>query len=128
MPCTFARHRPRRLRVLRIRIVSPPIAFPMVVALLLLSSGVLVLDPEHGLLRWLASPPSGGVMLRRLLPLVVLMPILIVWIRLQGQAAGLFSIITRLGGRVWAKGAVNQGAAFYFTLRRVPPTQQGAPR
>ena len=60
-------------------------------ALLLVASGLLVTGSERGLLRWLASPRSGGVMLRRLLPVTVCIPLLISWLRLQAQAAGLFS-------------------------------------
>jgi PAS domain S-box-containing protein len=69
------------------------VALPTAQAFFLLSSALLVIEPEHGLLRRLASPRSGGVMLRRLLPIALVVPILIVWLRLQGQAMGLFTSI-----------------------------------
>lgn len=68
-------------------------AFPTALAFLLLSSGLLVIGSERGPLRWLASPRSGGVMLRRLLPVVIFGPVLTIWLRFNGQAAGLLGTV-----------------------------------
>ncbi len=62
-------------------------------AFFLLGSGIIATRIEESPVRWLASPNSGGYMLRRLLPLSLLTPAVIVWPRLIGQAAGLFNTI-----------------------------------
>lgn len=66
------------------------IAAPTAAAFVVLSTGIVFFSIEDSVLYWLASPRSGGVMLRRLLPLGILLPVLIVWLRLIGQASGLF--------------------------------------
>ena len=66
---------------------------PTAVALLLFAMSILFATIENSFLFSLAGVHSGGFMLRRLLPLAVLLPPFIVWLRLVGQAHGLFSTI-----------------------------------
>ena len=60
------------------------------IAFLVLGVGILFTNLPTGLLRSLASPYLGGVMLRRMLPGVVALIIGIVWLRLIAQSAELF--------------------------------------
>jgi signal transduction histidine kinase len=52
--------------------------------------GVLLARPDRGLVATLLSRSVAGVMLRRLLPAAVCLPIVIGWLRLAGQRAGYY--------------------------------------
>jgi signal transduction histidine kinase len=52
--------------------------------------GVVLARPEQGLMATLASRSVAGVMLRRLLPAAICLPIIIGWLRLAGQRAGYY--------------------------------------
>jgi signal transduction histidine kinase len=60
------------------------------IALFLLGGGILFANPPAGPLRSLASPNFGGMMLRRMLPVAIVLPTAVEWIRLIAQSAGLF--------------------------------------
>ncbi len=66
------------------------IAFHTALGLTLLSLAVLCAYPERGLLRIISSDTIGGVMLRRLLPVAIFTPILLGWLKLWGERAGLY--------------------------------------
>ena len=55
-----------------------------------LSLGMCTAHPDFGLVAVLASARSGGVMARRLLPAAVVGPVLLGWLRLEGERASLF--------------------------------------
>lgn len=57
---------------------------------IVLCLGVLWARPAHGLTGVLASRSVAGVMLRRLLPAAVCLPIVIGWLRMAGQRAGYY--------------------------------------
>jgi two-component system cell cycle sensor histidine kinase/response regulator CckA len=61
-----------------------------VIGFVVLSSGILAARPERGLTALLTSTQPGGTLMRRLLLPAVVIPILIGWLRLQGQRAGLY--------------------------------------
>src|SRR5829696_123468 len=60
-----------------------------------LSGGVLCARPERGLMAIVTSHNMGGVVARRLLPAVILLPLVLGWLRLRGQQVGLYG--TELG-------------------------------
>lgn len=61
-------------------------------ALFVLSgTGMLLVTPQEGLVRPAASPYAGGSALRRLLPYIIMTPILTSWLSLQGVSAGFYA-------------------------------------
>ncbi len=58
----------------------------------LLGIGLLTLKIERGWLAVYASSGPGGVLLRRMLPAVILLPVLMAWLALQGERAGWYEI------------------------------------
>lgn len=61
---------------------------------LVLTCGILLARRERGLMAVVVSETAGGIMARRLLPVVVLIPVLLGWLRLVGQQAGLYDTET----------------------------------
>ncbi len=55
-----------------------------------LAVGLIAAVPEHEPLVTLRADSSAGLLARRLLPFVLLVPLLIGWLRLQGQRMGLY--------------------------------------
>jgi signal transduction histidine kinase/CheY-like chemotaxis protein len=51
----------------------------------ILSLGILAARPDRGLYTVLTHPGPGGVMMRRLLPAVIILPCFVGWLRLLGQ-------------------------------------------
>lgn len=60
------------------------------VAFLSLSSALLLAFPETGFMGALTSSRWGGAMARRLLPIIASVTVLLGWLRLEGQRAGLY--------------------------------------
>ena len=66
------------------------IAVHTVAALIVLSIGALFAQPNYGLAALIANGSAAGLMARRLLPVAVFIPLLLGWLRWQGQLAGLY--------------------------------------
>jgi hypothetical protein len=58
--------------------------------LVLLALGVLFLQPDAGVMAALSSDTLGGRMARRTLPATIAVPILLGWLRLEGERANLY--------------------------------------
>jgi len=80
------------------------IAVHTAIGLLLLSSAVFFARPRAGLAADLTGEGSGSVMARRFLPAVFGIPIILGWIRLRGQIAGLYG--TELGLAINSTGTI----------------------
>ncbi|HEX8648808.1 MAG TPA: response regulator [Thermoleophilaceae bacterium] len=72
-------------------------AVPTAAAFLLLGGGLILARPESGPMRLLSAGDLGGSLARRLLPVVVVVPVILALARLKGQDLGLYG--TRTG--VW---------------------------
>ena len=67
-----------------------PMALPTAIAFLALGLGIVCSRPDQGFMSVIASSHAGGALARHLLPAAVLIPVLLGWLRLMGQRAGLF--------------------------------------
>jgi signal transduction histidine kinase len=62
------------------------------VCVLALGLAVLFARPEHGFMRVIAADSPYGALTRRLLPLIVVVPVVLGWLRLAGLRAGLYDV------------------------------------
>jgi len=58
---------------------------------IVLCTGILCTRPDRGLMTVITSHGAGGMMVRRLFPAVIAIPLLLGWARLMGQWTGLYS-------------------------------------
>lgn len=67
-----------------------PMALHTAVTFLALSIGILFVRPGAGLTRTIFDQGVSGIMVRRLLPSVIILPVILGWLRLQGQRLGFY--------------------------------------
>jgi signal transduction histidine kinase/CheY-like chemotaxis protein/HPt (histidine-containing phosphotransfer) domain-containing protein len=91
-------------------------ALPTAASLLMLSIGILCARPDSGFMSVIVSDHAGGVLARRMLPVAILVPAGLGWLRLAGQRAGLFS--EALGLAVAAAVTIFAFATFIATTSR----------
>lgn len=61
-----------------------------VMAFIVLCAGVLCARPDHGVMTVVTSDSTGGIFARRLLVVAFVIPVILGWLRLKGQQAGLY--------------------------------------
>ena len=86
------------------------------VAFLIAAAGVLWCRPDRGFAALVASPTPGGVLTRRLLPAIIVAPLLLGWLRLAGEGTGLYD--TAGGTALFAAGVVAVLAALAWWSAR----------
>ena len=71
-----------------------PMALNTAICFTLLCLGVLSVRPRREPVLTLLSPTSGGFLARRMVPAALVLPLLLGWLRIRGQRAGLFAFET----------------------------------
>ncbi|MEO8608629.1 MAG: PAS domain-containing sensor histidine kinase [Chloroflexota bacterium] len=66
-----------------------PMALHTAASFVLISLGILFVRPDQGVMRLLSDPGAGGITLRRLLPVALLIPTILGWLIFQLQDAGI---------------------------------------
>jgi two-component system sensor kinase FixL len=70
--------------------VYTQMAFHTALTFLFLSAGIMMARPDRGLMTAVTNHGSGGLTARRLLLAAALVPLLLGWLRLEGERAGFF--------------------------------------
>ncbi len=71
---------------------------------LMLALGILLARPDRGLVWVLQSDTTGGMLARRLIPAVMIVPLVLGWLQLLGQQAGLYN--TSFGAAIFASTSI----------------------
>jgi len=72
---------------------STVIAFQTATFILSVSVGLMINVPEQGLIAILRDPHAGGVFARRILPAIIIVPILLGFVHLAGERIGLYDSV-----------------------------------
>src|SRR3989475_13097923 len=86
-------------------------------------AGVFGCRPDRGFAALVASPTPGGVLTRRLLPAIIVAPLLLGWLRLAGEGTGLYD--TAGGTALFAVGVVAVLAPLAWVGARSPGQAAG---
>ncbi|MCX5656197.1 MAG: response regulator [Planctomycetota bacterium] len=90
------------------------------VTFVILGFGVLLARPAEGFMRTVTSNTTGGLLIRRIMPFVVVLPVVLGWLRLQGEEHGYFDstfgvalmmiviMLAAMGVTWWTAGTLNR--------------------
>jgi len=90
------------------------------VTFVILGLGVLLASPAEGLMRTVTSNTMGGLLIRRIMPFVVVLPVVLGWLRVQGEEHGYFDsafgvalmmiviMLIAMGVTWWTAGTLNR--------------------
>jgi len=71
--------------------------------ILAVSLGLMLAVPEHGAVRFLTEPGPAGVLIRRILPALIVVPVVLGLVRLAGEQAGLYDLAFGTASRTLAE-------------------------
>src|SRR5262249_51792934 len=77
-----------------------PMALNTALALALMSLGILCARPDRGVMAVVSGDGAGGVLARRLLPAVILIPAVVGWVRWLAQREGMLDPVMGLSSFV----------------------------
>ncbi len=66
------------------------VALNTAVAFVALAAGIILVRPDRGFVKLVTSALAGGFLARRLLPITIITPVVLGWLRIEGQRLGLF--------------------------------------
>jgi len=94
----------------------------------MLGCAILVVRPDRSIASEIFSMHHGGLMIRRVLPIAVFMPMIIGWVRMQGERAGWYE--TEVGLALFAAANIAVFAAVIWfaarALNRIDADRRGA--
>ncbi|MEJ1960164.1 MAG: PAS domain S-box protein [Gammaproteobacteria bacterium] len=104
------------------------VAIHTAILVVALGLGIVFARPDRAIAREIFGPHHGGLMARRVLPLAILLPMIVGWLRLQGQRAGWYE--TEVGLAIFASANVVIFSAVIWlaarALNRVDADRRGA--
>ena len=93
-----------------------PMALHTALTFIVVSLGLLCARPNRGLVEIFANAGTGGVVARRLLPAIIVVPTVLGWLRLEGQRAGLYD--TAFGAALLVVSSISIFAVMVWWIAR----------